>query len=365
MIRKKILTSAFSNLYTDQRIEKVCATLHNGGYDIELIGNNWGGEEPIQRPYKAHRIKLMSKSLKTGYIEFNWKLYFELEKRITSDTILHANDVDALWPNYLLAKKYKLPLVFDSHEIFSEMPAVQGRFSQKVWRAIEKKVIPNLNYMMTASYSYAEWFKSHYGIEAVVVQNLPKQLKIRLNEMKNDPKIILYQGAINPFRGIDKVVKAMELIEGAEFHIAGAGPKKEEYEALVQELQLSHRVKFLGKLHPEDLRKITQKADVGLSVEENGGPSYLYSFPNKVSDYIQARVPVVLINFPEMKRVIDQFSVGEIIENHNSETIAKAINKVLSNGKEFYKTELERASQELCWEKESQKVLDLFAKAAL
>lgn len=364
MARKRILTSAFSNLYTDQRIEKVCKTLHDAGYQLELIGNDWGGNEPVDRPYDVFRIPIKSKSLKTGYIEFNWKLYHELKRRISKDVILHANDVDALWPNYILAKKYNLPLVFDSHEIFSEMPAVQGRFSQKVWRYIERNVIPELKFMMTASYSYAAWFKKQYGIDAVVVQNLPKKLSIIQEDNIHQTKIILYQGAINPFRGLDKVIQSMKLVEGAELHIAGDGPMKSSYEELVVQLGLASKVKFLGKLHPDDLREVTKHSDVGLSIEENGGPSYLYSFPNKVSDYIQARVPVVLVNFPEMNRIITEYKVGELIENHDYETLANAIKKVLKNGKAFYKDELERAANDLCWEKETSKILELFQKAS-
>jgi hypothetical protein len=71
---------------------------------------------------------LKSKSLKTAYFEFNWKLYHELKKKADKDTILHANDIDALLPNYLIARKLNIPLVFDSHEIFTEMPAIQKNF---------------------------------------------------------------------------------------------------------------------------------------------------------------------------------------------------------------------------------------------
>ena len=80
-MRKKIITSAFSNLYTDQRIEKVCKTLFDNGYSIDLIGNDWGGNEKMERPYPFSRIELKSKSLKTAYFEFNWKLYKELKKK--------------------------------------------------------------------------------------------------------------------------------------------------------------------------------------------------------------------------------------------------------------------------------------------
>lgn len=363
-MKKKIITSAFSNLYTDQRIEKVCHTLYENGYSLELIGNDWGGAEKITRPYPFSRIMLVSKSLKTAYFEFNWKLYKELKKKADKNTILHANDIDALLPNYLIAKKLKIPLIFDSHEIFSEMPAIQGKMSQKIWRYLEKKVLPNLKFMITASGSYAKWFKEKYHVEATVVQNAPKKINFPIDIPDNKPKVFLYQGAINPFRGIDKAILAMHHIDDAVFKIAGDGPKKKEYEELVARENLQHKVEFLGKLVPEDLRKITLTADVGMSIEENGGDSYLYSLPNKVLDCIQARVPLIMADLPEMRNIRMQFDVGEIIKDHQPENIADAVFRILNKGRKGYQDELKKASELLCWENEELKLLEVFRKAS-
>ncbi|MFP3832578.1 glycosyltransferase family 4 protein [Chryseobacterium sp. SIMBA_028] len=363
-MKKKLITSAFSNLYTDQRIEKVCQTLHENGYTIELIGNDWKGAEKMQRPYSFSRIHLISKSLKTAYFEFNWKLYHELKRKADQNTILHANDIDALFPNYLIAKKLNIPLVFDSHEIFSEMPAVQGKMSQKLWRYVEKTVIPKLTWMITASGSYAKWFQKTYGIHPVVVQNAPRKMNFDFEIPENNPKILLYQGAINPFRGIDKVIMAMHHLDNVVLKIAGDGPKKEEYENLVIQEKLQDKVQFLGKLMPEDLRKVTITADCGMSIEENGGDSYLYSLPNKVLDCIQARVPLILSNIPELQNIKNQFDVGETISDHQPKNIAAAVEKVVSRGRENYLEELEKASKVLCWENEEIKLLEVFNKAS-
>lgn len=364
MARKKILISAFSNLYTDQRIEKVCKTLHENGYEIELIGNNWGGEEAMIRPYPFSRINIISKTLKTAYFEFNWMLYWQLYEKANEHTILLANDLDALLPNYLLAKKLNIPLIFDSHEIFSEMPAVQGKMSQKLWRYLQNKIVPNLKFMITASGSYAKWFHNKYGINPTVIQNAPRKIDFSIEIPENNPKIILYQGAINPFRGIDKAILAMHHLENVIFKIAGDGPKKKEYEDLIVKENLQDKVQFLGKLLPEDLREITLTADVGMSIEENGGESYEFSLPNKVLDCIQARAPLILSPLPEMLSIKNQFDVGEIIKNHQPENIATAINLVLNKGRKNYQLELKKASEILCWENEEVKLLDVFEKAS-
>ncbi|MCJ8152831.1 glycosyltransferase [Chryseobacterium sp. SSA4.19] len=363
MQQKKIIISAFSNLYTDQRIEKVCQTLHENGYQIELIGNDWNGAGDMVRPYPFSRIHLISKSLKTAYFEFNWKLYQELKKKADKNTVFYANDLDALLPNYLIAKKLNSPLVFDSHEIFSEMPAVQGKMSQKLWRTLEKSVIPDLVLMITASESYAEWFKNKYGIDAVVIQNAPRRIHPLKIIPENHPKTLLYQGMINPFRGIDKAILAMHHVDDVIFKIAGDGPKKKEYEKLVFDENLQDKVRFLGKLLPHDLRKITLTADCGMSIEENGGESYYYSLPNKVLDCIQARVPLILSNLPELNKINQQFDIGEVISDYQPENIAEAIKTVINKGRQGYQPELEKAAHFLCWENEEIKLLEVIEKA--
>src|SRR5690606_42038756 len=71
---------------------------------------------------------------------FNWQLYQQLMKITTKDDILLANDLDALLPNYLVSKKKKCKLVFDSHEIFSEMPSLRSEEHTSELQSREKLV---------------------------------------------------------------------------------------------------------------------------------------------------------------------------------------------------------------------------------
>ena len=358
----KVLVSVFNNLATDQRVEKVCETLKINGYQIELIGNDWGGSPKFKRDYPTKRISLYSRSLKTAYPEFNVKLYKHLMQVADENTILLSNDLDTLYPNYLVSKKLNIPLVFDSHEIFTEMPAIQKRFTQKIWRSIEKKLLPKVRYMMTESESYSEWFQEKYNIKPIVVRNIPRQIREEIIFPENEPKIILYQGVINRSRGLPQAIDAMNFLDNVIFKIIGDGPKRKEYESMVLDKKLQNKVEFLGQMLPNDMRKITKTADVGLSLEENGGVSYLYSLPNKVSDYIQAKVPLVMINFPEMMRIKKEFNIGEVVKDHEPKNIAEKIKTVLENGRSYYKDDLEKAGKKLCWEEEELKIIQLFTK---
>lgn len=359
----RVIVSAFSNLYTDQRIEKVCQTLYEQGYQVELIGNDWNDARTIERPYPVEKISLKSKTLRWAYLEFNFKLYKRLKKLADRNTILHANDLDALLPNYWVSHRLKIPFVYDSHELFTEMPSLNGRWTQKIWQGLEYYLMPKIVYMITTSHSYAQWFRKKYKKSPIVLQNFPRYSTTPPRQtLEKERNIIIYQGVINPSRGIDKAINAMQYIDNAVLKIVGDGPKKYDYEKLVLSKGLENKVYFLGKLSPRELQKLTSTADVGLSIEENGGFSYLYSLPNKISDYIQARIPLVSSNFPEMSKIHQQYTVGEQITSHRPKVIAQAIQKILARGKEYYLSDLETAAQHLCWEREEPKLIELYNK---
>lgn len=358
----KVLVSVFNNLYTDQRVEKVCQTLTQNGYEVELIGNDWGGAPAMSRDYKFFRIPLKSKVLRYAYLEFQWKLYKELLRRADRSTILLANDLDTLLPNYLVSRKLGISLVYDSHEIFTEMPSLTGRWTQKVWRLLESCLIQKVKYMMTASKSYSSWYQNRYRIsKPFTVQNFPRKAVLNFERQENNPKIIIYQGALNPFRGLDYLIPAMKDIPNAVLWIAGKGPHEQTLRLLTEQHHLKDKVAFLGQKTPDELREITMRADVGVSIEESTGLSYYYSMPNKISDYIQSRVPVVVSNFPEMRKVVDVYGVGEKI--HTYDELPSKINHVLSRGRDTYRQQLDIAAQDLCWENEEQKILELFDRA--
>ena len=100
--------------------------------------------------------------------------------------------------------------------------------------------------------------------------------------------------------------------------------------------------------------KYTGIADVALCNIDNVCLSYYYSLPNKLFEYIQALVPVVGSDFPEIKGIIDKYRVGEICNPNNPQSIANAIKKVVSKSRGAgYLENLLSARKELNWHKES------------
>ncbi|MDR2122570.1 MAG: glycosyltransferase [Flavobacteriaceae bacterium] len=363
--KKKILVSVINNISTDQRVEKVCNTLRRNGYEISLIGTNLNGLPKLIRPYKTQRFSLLFHKGFGLFAEFNLKLFRKLLLEADKNTILLANDLDSLLPNYLVSKIRHIPLVFDSHEIYSELPSVQGRFSKKIWKSLEKYLIPNMHHFYTVSNGYARYFQQQYGVLPEVITNAPDfYYQKNTSEENNNPKIILYQGAIKKDRGLESLLHAMSLLPEYQLWIIGYGTYEKTLKLLSYELKLKN-IQFLGRKTPDELRKITRQASVGISLEENSGLSYYYALPNKLFDYIHSGVPVVGTYLPEIKSVVEEHQIGETISKHDPVEIAAKIRSVIMRGKEAYQDDLKKTAEKYCWENQEKKLLEIYFRASI
>jgi len=129
---KRILISVTNDLTTDQRVEKTCEALSEIGYDVLLVGRKLKKSLPIQRNYMTIRFRLLFNVGFLFYAEFNIRLFIFL--LFTKKDLLFSNDVDTLLPNYIISKLQNKKLVFDSHELFSEIPElVHKKRVKNVW----------------------------------------------------------------------------------------------------------------------------------------------------------------------------------------------------------------------------------------
>lgn len=369
MKKRKIITSVINNYQGDQRVQKVCNSLQKFGFEVEVVATNLRGNPELAFPYPIHILPLSAQSGMKMYSEFNWKLFLKLLKITKKEDILLANDLDSLVPNYWVSKIKGCELVFDSHEIFSEAPTLHKRpFRKRIWKFLEKSLVPKIKYFYTVSNGYADWFEKEYSLRPEIIMNVPlvqpnidEAINIPLPEIQSDKKIVIYQGAINFSRGIDKMISAIQFVENAQLWILGSGPKKIEFEALTSALNLNEKVKFIGHAPPSQLKLITPKAHLGLSLEEDYGISYRYALPNKIFDYTHAGVPILGTFLPEIKNTIEEFGIGETIESHNPQHIAEMIKKMLEEGKSPYADNLKKAAEVFNWENEEKKLERIYS----
>lgn len=351
MSSKRIIFTVTNNLESDQRVHKVASYFHEKGWNVMVIGSNHRTCHPYQQPYQTKRLNVWFKKGFLFYAEFNIKLFFYLLFHKTDR--IWGNDTDTAPATYLASKIKRCDYSLDLHELFPEVPEVTDRPRvKKVWTMIENWVLPHIKDGYTVCDSIAQYYKNKYGINLKVLRNVPFYREYQREDKFNYPnkKVILYQGAVNEGRGVDWIIHAMKHIEDAVFVIIGDGDKKQEMENLVNTLQLNDKVKFWGHLPFYELKGYTNSADLGVCLLEGKGLSYYYALPNRIFDFMQAHVPMLATDFPEIRKIIETEKTGTVINHYEPEYLAQVIEEMLHqpiDHEHFY-----QATNRNNWEKE-------------
>ncbi len=367
----KAIVSVINDLSTDQRVHKVCTTLKKLGYDVTLVGRKQRKSLPLtKRDYKIKRMFLLFEKGPLFYAEYQKRLFLYL--LFHKADILVSNDLDTLLPNYLISKLKGSKLVYDTHELFCEVPELQNNpIKKKMWKRIEHWIFPKLKNVFTVNDSIAKIYTEEYKVDVKVVRNTPllssqkniqQQSKTELG-LPTDKKIIVLQGAgINIDRGAEEAVQAMQYVNDSMLLIIGNGDVIDTLKKIVIDLKLSDKIKFIGKVPFEQLVQYTHHADLGLTLDKDTNINYRYSLPNKLFDYIHAGVPVLASNLVEVKKIITQYNTGDCIETHDPKHIAEKINSIFNNDSllQTWKKNTQIAAKELNWEKEEQTLIDVY-----
>lgn len=344
------------------------------GFEVLLVGRKYA-DSPLlaKRQYKTDRMRLLFRKGAKFYAEFNIRLFFYLLFRKCD--IIISNDLDTLLPCFLVSRLKRKRIVYDSHEYFCGVPEIIGRpFVQKTWQSIERFCFPKLEDVITVNQSIADIYDKEYPSRknhVNVVRNVPVKSKPPITEtratlgMDEDRKVLLLQGSgINVDRGSEELVEAMKLVDNAVLYIVGNGDAVPGLKKKVSEEQLQEKVRFIDRQPFEKLFNYTYWADIGFSLDKDTNINYRYSLPNKIFDYIRAGTPVIVSNLPEIAKVVRESEVGIIIENHDPQTIANAIKRLIEDEEllQHFKQNTAAAAEKYCWENEEAVLRQIYLK---
>jgi len=368
MSKKRIIVAVSNDLTYDQRVRKVCQTLFDEGYAILLVGRLRKSSDPINRPYKTKRLKLIFEKGALFYAMLNLRLFFYI--LFQKCDAIHSNDLDTLLACRMVAKIKRKPLIYDSHEYFLGVPEIQERPKvKKVWTKIERSIFPKLKHVFTVNDSIAELYEKDYGIRPEVIRNIPNKNSLppvktrqKLN-LPEDKKIIILQGAgINIDRGAEELLEAIAIMENTLLLIVGTGDVIDKLKARALKADLKDKVIFTGRLPYNEMMQYTQVADVGVTLDKDTNINYKFSLPNKIFDYLNAGIPVLATNLPEIKKIITGYTVGLLIDNLQPDTIKKGLETIWKENERYLtlKVNAQKASNELNWENDASKLVNTY-----
>ena len=365
---QRVVVSVTNDLVTDQRVHKVCNTLIEMGFGIYLIGRKLSNSLPIERNYKTFRMKLLFNNGFMFYAEYSIRLFFKLF--FLKKDVLLSNDLDTLLPNFLISRIFSKKLVYDSHELFTEVPELIDRPTIKnTWLSIEKFIFPRLKNVYTVNASIASIYKKKYNVDVEIIRNIAplfknESLDIALSKkVKGNKKMLILQGSgINMDRGAEEAVTMMQYLENVVLYVIGSGDVFDKLTELVKTLKLENKVFIKNRMSYQELMEYTKIADLGLSLDKGTNLNYEYSLPNKVFDYIQAKTPLLVSNRKEIASLVLDNNIGLVVENLDPEKLAQIIKNIFIDQEllKEWRENLVKAQKRYNWEKESIKLKNIF-----
>lgn len=367
----RIVFTVSNDLQTDQRMIRICSTLAAQGYDVLLVGVCFKDSGPIpDRSFQQHRLLLKHKVGKRFYIGLNRQLYaflFDMAAKTNNEqAALCAIDLDTILPVWLVTKRFPhLRRVYDAHEYFTEMTEVIRRpWIKAAWRALEKMVLPSFPMGYTVNETLADLFFKQYGHRYAVIRNLPVLVRNEdsIQKIPDLPtKFIVYQGAVNEGRAFEHLIPAMRDVP-VPLLILGDGNYMRQAKELVNKHNMSGKVIFAGRLNPETLATITPQALLGLTLFTDKGHNQFHSLANRFFDYIMAGIPQVCADYPEYRKVNEQWEIASMCADISPEGISGSINKLLADPVlyEFKRKNCLKARLALNWETESKKLISFW-----
>lgn len=253
--------------------------------------------------------------------------------------LVQVHDLPALQAGVELAKSWQVPLVYDAHELYPEQRSF-SRPQRRICSAAEKAYITNAQLVFAVNESIAQEMARRYHIEKpVVLTNAidppagfdPSARYDLLREKLQLPasrRILLLQGGFAPHRNLNELVQAMAHVQTADVDLVmmGFGDYGQMLQDTARRLGLhGKRVHFLPAVPQSELLQHSASADIGIIPYPHVDLNSYYCTPNKLFEFIQAGLPILANDSPELRRFVVDEGFGMVHAMASPRQIARGI----------------------------------------
>lgn len=371
--KKKILYVWKSAFPWDVRVEKICMSLLNNGYDVYLACL-WDNEPNEREDYNGLKIiRIGYKKDKKNYnpLPFNkfWKNELdEIIKELNPNLIINREIILADISGKL-AKKYNIPIIMDMAENY---PAVMKNWDKYkntllkkiifVWSGLtnlfERYTTKLMNGILVVCPENKNRIVNRYNLDSnavEIVYNSPSKMFFdfkRFNEDR-DYKVIAYHGFINSERNLEQLLDVAREFKQYEFHLWGVITNDS---TIKEDFKDCSNIKFFGRYKLNDLKEIIKQTDIGILpyiIDEHINNT----ISNKFFDYMANGIPVLCSSAKPMISLIDKTNCGVYADFSNKDTIREGLNNLQNyDWKKMGKNGYNAFKNEFNWEEDEKRL---------
>ncbi len=381
-MKKRILVIVLSNFNHDARVRRQVLALKDE-YDTAVVcfgGEPGDGYELITiQPTKftlfrkgiAGALLLLRAFTLAHRVLHNYHFIVKQLAGRRFDIII-ANDVETLPIAFSFPQNPKI--IFDAHEY-----APRHFEDKKMWRIffqnfntwLCRKYIPLVAGMMTVGRGLANEYEKNFGRRPFLVTNASNYSNLSPSPMTSNKIRLVHHGIATPSRKLELMIDMMALLDQRftlDLILLKPGFASRGTAGYIDWLgtrALSDtRIKILDPVSINQVVTTVNKYDMGVFLLPPINFNYENTLPNKLFDFIQARLGVAVGPTPEMAEIVRHYKNGVVSDDFTASSLAKNLNALDQQKIEGFKRNSAIAAAELNAEKNSLIILSLVRNVA-
>lgn len=280
-----------------------------------------------------------------------------------------ANDIEAV--PVALSTRPRHGVHGDMHEYFP-----RWREDNELWK---KRISPYYDYLCrrylprcpsvtTVSSGIAVAYEALTGTTVGVVTNATPYHELKPGPVA-EPVRVVHSGGALPRRNMGRMIEAAgRLPEHLTFDLYLMKSDPAHFEDLQAQAARTENVRVLDPVPYAELMTTLNRYDVGIYVLPPNGFNHEHALPNKIYDYVQARLAILVGPSPEMAAVTRENGLGTVADGFDVEDIEAALAALEPGEVARWKAASDAVAKELAAEAEVEKwgtaVEELLARQA-
>lgn len=322
-----ILLVVLADIRRDARTLNMARALRDAGLHVGVVGagqlpsaDEGSGITFIQWADPGGRALLRMRSLR----EF---LLCDVVVAL-SDTrprAVYAMDYFVLSATVSLARQLRIPIAYDMREFMFALGPLNGRGLKQLYITwTERRLLRRVNSISVSGEADAKIVSARFKLRTkptVIYNTPPYQERIEdanlIRERFDIPSeafVLIYQGVIHHGRGIAPLLRALVQMPDVHLCVVGDGPFRSPLEDIATQTRVANRVHWVGAVPYDELHAWTCSADAGCCLIEPVSMSYEYALPNKLFEYMMARIPSLVTDLPALHDHVMRYPVGMLVD---------------------------------------------------
>ncbi len=311
-----VLLVALADITRDARTVNLARAISQRGLTVAVLGS-----------YRDHRDEPFAKISWSDpggrALRRWWSFTRTCAAADVSAKLVIAMDVFALAGASQLARSAKAKLFYDMRELNFALGPLQGKgLKQTIITRHEERQLRNVDTVIVSGDLDADLVHERFSLASrpLVLLNTPPYKDVvesplrKMCGLDTTTPLVIYQGVVHHGRGLAPFFRAMLLMPDVHLAVMGDGPALTELQRHAAQIGVADRVHWLGSVPYDELHAYTCGADLGLCLIEPLSLSYEYALPNKLFEYMNARIPSIVSDLPALRLHIEKYHVGGMVD---------------------------------------------------